>query len=77
MTSRTPKRPRDFSQAGKLVVDIATGQVHEGAPTPKEARARKGGIKGGPARARALSPEQRADIARAAAEARWKKSDIK
>lgn len=32
---------------------------------------RLGGKKGGPARARALSPEQRSDIARRAAEARW------
>jgi hypothetical protein len=24
-----PKRPRDFSQAAKLVIDIATGQVTE------------------------------------------------
>jgi hypothetical protein len=50
MSDRPRKRPRDFSQAAKLVIDIATGQVQEGAPTPKEARARKGGTKGGPAR---------------------------
>jgi hypothetical protein len=69
----TPKRPRDFNQAAKMVVDIATGQIEDREPTPKEARAIKGGTKGGPARARALTPEERADIARAAAEARWKK----
>jgi hypothetical protein len=28
MTKR-PKRPRDFSQAAKLVIDIATGQVED------------------------------------------------
>jgi hypothetical protein len=32
-----------------------------------------GGLKGGPARAKALSPERKKAIARKAAEARWKK----
>jgi hypothetical protein len=26
---KTPKRPRDFSQAAKLVVDIASGEVED------------------------------------------------
>jgi hypothetical protein len=26
---KLPKRPRDFSQAAKLVVDIASGQVED------------------------------------------------
>jgi hypothetical protein len=30
------KRPRDFSQAAKLVIDIATGQVEDQPPTPEE-----------------------------------------
>ena len=30
------KRPRDFSQAAKLVIDIATGQVEDRPPTPEE-----------------------------------------
>jgi|HubBroStandDraft_4_1064222.scaffolds.fasta_scaffold841528_2 hypothetical protein len=68
-----PKRPRDFNQAAKLVVDIASGEVEDRQLTPKEVRASKGGAKGGPARAMALTPEQRAEIARAAAEVRWKK----
>lgn len=34
---------------------------------------RKGGLKGGKARAESLTPEQRAEIAKAAAAARWKK----
>ena len=37
-------------------------------------RGRKGGTKGGPARAKALSPNAREAIAQTAAEARWKKS---
>jgi len=35
---------------------------------------RRGGPKGGPARARALSPERRRQIARRAAAARWGKA---
>ena len=34
---------------------------------------RKGGLKGGKARAEKLTPEQRSDIAKLAAKARWKK----
>jgi hypothetical protein len=69
------KRPRDPLQLAKLIGDIATGQVEDRAPTPKEIRARKSGAKGGPARARVLTQEQRSEIARAAAAARWKKGD--
>jgi hypothetical protein len=51
MTAPNRKRPRDFSQAAKLVVDIATGQVGDRPPTPEEqgkgptaaAMGRKGG----------------------------------
>jgi hypothetical protein len=75
------KRPRDFSQAAKLVVDIATGQVEDRLPTPEEegkdpaavALGRKGGLKGGKARSEKLSKKERVDIARAAAQSRWKK----
>jgi hypothetical protein len=44
--------------------------------TPNEhaaALGRLGGLKGGPARAAALSPKRRREIARAAADARWKR----
>ena len=36
MADKRLKRPRDFSQAAKLVVDIATGQVEDRPPTPEE-----------------------------------------
>jgi hypothetical protein len=67
----SPKRPRDPNQLAKAIVALATGEAEEKVPL---ASARKGGLKGGTARAQALTPEQRADIARVAAEARWKKS---
>lgn len=71
-----PKRPRDPNQLAKMVVDIATGELGDTVseskrhPSPK----RKGGLKGGKARAHKLTPVERTDIARLAAEARWKKS---
>ena len=34
--TRAPKRPRDFSQAAKLVIDVATGQAEDRSPTPEE-----------------------------------------
>jgi hypothetical protein len=71
------KRPRDFNQLAKLVVDIASGEaedtVSEKMRFSVSPRGRAGGITGGKARAGALSAEQRREIARNAAQARWKK----
>jgi hypothetical protein len=69
-----PKRPRDPNQLAKSIIDIATGQTAESADSGLTKRARAGGAKGGPARAKALTPEQRSQIAREAASARWKKT---
>ena len=69
--SKRPSRPRDPAQLAKLMVDIATGEVEE---KPKAAAQQKGGTRGAAARAAALSAEQRSEIARTAASARWKKS---
>ena len=41
VAGKRPKRPRDFSQAAKLVVDIATGQVEDREPTRRSVRASK------------------------------------
>jgi hypothetical protein len=70
------KRPRDPNQLAKLIVDIATGEVEDSVSESKRRvvkRGRPGGLRGGKARARNLTPEQRQDIARAAATARWRK----
>jgi hypothetical protein len=71
---KAPKRPRDLNQWAKRMVDISTGEVVEQSQKMTEKRASKAGDKGGPARARALTPEQRSEIARAASAARWKKA---
>jgi hypothetical protein len=71
------KRPRDPNQLAKLVVDIASGEVEDTESAKKRAtdsRGRPGGIVGGKARAKTLSQAERSDIARLAAQARWKKS---
>lgn len=76
--AKGPKRPRDPNQLAKLIVDIATGEIDDKISDEKKdpcARGRAGGLKGGKARAKKLTPEQKADIARIAAEARWKKTD--
>jgi hypothetical protein len=73
VTARRLKRPRDPIQLGKLIVDIATGQVKELEETAAEKRARSAGQKGGKARAKKLTPEERSEIASVAASARWKK----
>jgi hypothetical protein len=70
------KRPRDFSQAAKLVIDVATGQVEDRPPTAeergKDPAAAALGRKGGTARAAKMTSERRAEIARKAASVRWK-----
>lgn len=71
-TKRLP-RPRDPLQLGKLIVDIATGQVEDRVDDGKDAGAQALGRKGGVARAKRLTAEERAEIARVAADARWKK----
>ena len=71
-----PKRPRDPNQLAKLIVDIATGNVpdpvSEKKRNPSGLKGRSGGLKGGKARATALTPEHRKRIAMKAARARWK-----
>ena len=70
---RGEKRPGDVIGAAIMVAKIATGEVEENAG-PNYAR-RKGGAKGGSARAKSLTAAQRSEIAAMAAQARWKKSD--
>jgi hypothetical protein len=73
MTITPKKRPRDPLQLGKLIVDIATGQVEDREDDGKDAAAAALGRKGGAARAEKLTAEQRSEIARDAASNRWRK----
>lgn len=74
-----PKRPRDVNQLAKAVVDEATGQAEpvdpdEGKDPAAVSLGRRGGLKGGKARAEKLSARKRSEIAKKAAKARWAKS---
>jgi len=74
--TKTPKRPRDTNQLAKLMVDILTGEIEDRERTPEERgvdpAASAMGKKGGAARAKSMTPERRAEIARQAAAKRWK-----
>ena len=80
MPTRSSK-PRDANQAAKHILDQLTGdEPREPAPAPPPAKnpaavalGRLGGKKGGAARAAALSPRKRKEIAKKAAAARWSK----
>lgn len=71
-----PKRPRDPNQLAKLIVDISTGEAENNfAPlTGKKVDSQRGGLKGGKTRMDALTPEQRSELAKRAAAARWQKA---
>src|SRR4051812_17606481 len=81
MTERRKPRPRDPLQLAKLIGDIATGQTEDHVEDGKDPAAaelgRRGGSKGGRARADRLSPETRSEMARLAAQARWRRSDCR
>lgn len=71
---RRPSLPKDPSQRAKTILDMATGtrKTEENELTDTQKFARQGGLKGGKARAEALSSKRRAEIAQRAAEARWR-----
>lgn len=72
MTTTRKKRPRDPVQLGKLIVEIATGQIEDKQVSDKNAAAVEMGRKGGAARAAKLTADERAEIARKGAETRWR-----
>jgi hypothetical protein len=54
-----------------MVAKIATGEVEDTGRDPGTEANRKGGLKGGRARADSMSPERRKEIAKKAAAKRW------
>ena len=75
------KLPADVNKKAKSIVDIATGQSEvtetnsDGKNAAAVALGRLGGLKGGKARAKSLTAQQRSDIAKKAAAKRWTKKD--
>lgn len=62
--------PRDINQIAKNIVDESTKEEKKNPAAI--ALGRLGGKKGGPARAAKLTAEQRKEIAKKAADSRWK-----
>ena len=58
-----------------MLVDAATDETPKPVPSPAQESGRRGGLKGGKARADALTAGQRAEIASNAAKARWKANE--
>jgi hypothetical protein len=80
MPERSRKRPTDPNQLAHQIVDEATGEApkfdpDEGKDPAAVALGRKGGLKGGRARADKLTPAERSAAARKAAAARWQKRE--
>jgi hypothetical protein len=66
------KRPADAIGLAVLIGKIATGEVEDTRDDVSSAAAQMGKL-GGKARAAAMTPERRAEIAKAAAAKRWSK----
>ena len=74
--SSRSNRPADVIGNAVHVMKVLTGEATDDAPVNdgKDPAAKALGAKGGAARAKAMSPERRAEIARAAAAKRWNKT---
>lgn len=75
MSGKASKRPRDANKLAKSIVDQATGNApdpDEGKDPAAVALGRKGGLKGGKARAKKMTAKERSEAAQKAARARWK-----
>jgi hypothetical protein len=77
MPKRSSKKQEDEAQAAVRIMEaIAERSEKRDVPPDVSAAAaalgRRGGLKGGPARAAALTPTKRSEIAKKAAAARWK-----
>ncbi len=66
------KRPADVNARAVTIARIATGEIDDAPPDDgKDPAAKALGKKGGAARAKSMTPERRAEIARLAAAKRW------
>jgi hypothetical protein len=68
------RKPADLNRLAASIVDEATMETKGDEKDPAAvALGRKGGKKGGKARAAKLTPEQRSEAAKKAADARWQR----
>lgn len=76
MPKRSSKKRQDINELAASIVEQATSETEEPQKEKNPAAValgRLGGLKGGKARAEKLTPEQRQEIAKKAAQARWNK----
>ncbi len=67
----------DLNARAFRTVQVALSEPSEYvAPNPRKQSSRKGGLAGGPSRAKSISAERRSTIARQASQARWAKRKI-
>ncbi len=71
---RSSKLPQDANQRAATIVQMSTEEPSESVKDYLARIGRKGGLKGGKARAAKLSAKKRVQIAKKAAEARWRSS---
>jgi hypothetical protein len=72
MPDRSSKRSREVNKLAKQLVDEAPKHDPDAGKDPAAvALGRKGGLKGGKARAESMTPQQRSEAAKKAAAARW------
>lgn len=76
------KKPTDINQLAAAIVAEATAEGNPEDEAPNDGKdpaavalGRRGGLKGGKARAAKMTPEERAEAARKAAAARWAKPE--
>ena len=79
MPKRSSTGRLDLNQLAKRIINKATGETPPCEPEPDKNKAaqeleRLGGLKGGAARAKKLTAEERSEIVKKAADARWEAS---
>jgi hypothetical protein len=72
--AKQSKKPADLNRLAAAIVGDATDETPPEPETAQAKAGRIGGVKGGKARAKKLSPGKRSEIARTAAKARWQRS---
>ena len=76
------RMPRDTNQLAAMITAMATGdapaeaQLPDGRNPAAVALGKLGGLKGGKARAKAMTKKERSEAAKKAAKARWRKASI-
>jgi hypothetical protein len=69
--AKQSKKPADLNRLAAAIVGDATDETPQEPETQQQLAGRAGGRKGGRARAENMNAEERSEVARKAARARW------